>query len=227
MGTSILLVEDDPSIRELTGLALERDGFDVATAFDGAQALDVFNERPFDGVVLDVMLPSLDGIEVCRRIRDSSEVPVVMLTARTETEDVVRALEVGADDYVKKPFEIPELIARIRAALRRAQSGPVESKLELGDIEIDARAFVARKNGRPLRLTATEFRLLLELARRLGEAVTRESLLENVWGYSHLGDSRLVDMAIKRLRDKVEDDPSDPALIATIRGVGYKLQTPP
>lgn len=223
MGDAILLVEDDPSIRELTGLALERDGFDVAAAGDGAGALEMFDRGSFDGVVLDVMLPSIDGIEVCRRIRESSEVPIVMLTALTDTADVVRALAVGADDYVKKPFEMPELIARLRAVLRRAQTGPVENVLNLGDVEIDPRAFVVRKGGADLRLTATEFRLLLELAKHSGQALEREALLERVWGHGPLGDSRLVDMAIKRLRDKVEDDPSEPRLIKTVRGVGYKL----
>lgn len=226
MDDPILLVEDDASIQELTALALAQDGFDVTTASDGEEALRIFDEQSFGGAILDIMLPSLDGIEVCRKIRASSAVPVVMLTARTDTPDVVRALEAGADDYVKKPFEMPELIARLRAVLRRAQSGPVESVLALGDVEVDPRAFVARKQGKDLRLTATEFRLLLELARRPSQAFSRESLLEQVWGYTHLGDSRLVDMAIKRLRDKVEDDPSDPQLISTVRGVGYKLDPP-
>lgn len=225
MSDSILLVEDDPSIRELTGLALERDGFDVAVSADGAEALDMFEKGSFDGVILDIMLPSMDGIEVCRRVRATSEVPVVMLTALTEATDVVRALEVGADDYVKKPFEMPELIARLRAVLRRAQAVPAEMILKLGDIELDARAFVVRKDGTELRLTATEFRLLLELAKQRGTAVKREALLKEVWGYKSLGDSRLVDMAIKRLREKVEDDPSQPRLIKTVRGVGYKLDT--
>lgn len=220
----VLVVEDDASIRELTTIGLEREGFTVTAVGDGDSALNVFSDGRFGAVILDIMLPSVDGIEICKQIRATSDVPVVMLTARTDTNDVVQALESGADDYVKKPFEMPELTARLKAAVRRAQGGPSETTLRFGDVEIDPRAFVARKGDKELRLTTTEFRLLLELARHPHEALTRERLLEQVWGYTHLGDSRLVDMAIKRLRDKVEADPSEPDLIKTVRGVGYKLE---
>jgi two-component system response regulator MtrA len=147
-----------------------------------------------------------------------------MLTARTDTVDVVVGLEAGADDYVKKPFELPELIARIRSVLRRVSELPSDASVTIGDLVIDPQGFSVKKDGEDIGLTATEFRLLLQLARRPGQVFTRELLLEQVWGYRHLGDSRLVDMAIKRLRDKIEDDPSEPTLIVTVRGVGYKIE---
>jgi DNA-binding response OmpR family regulator len=171
-----------------------------------------------------VMLPSLDGFEVCREIRKDSRVPIVMLTARTDTVDIVVGLESGADDYVTKPFEMAELVARVRAVLRRSTSAPVESALSVGPLEIDPASFVARKEGMDLSLTATEFKLLLEMARRPGQVFTREMLLDRVWEYDYLGDSRLVDVAIQRLRGKIEDDPAHPALITTVRGVGYRLE---
>jgi two-component system, OmpR family, response regulator MtrA len=219
----VLLVEDDPSIREVTALGLEQSGFRVTTAADGRAGLDRFRAGSFDLVVLDVMLPELDGFGVCREIRRESSVPVVMLSARTDTVDVVVGLELGADDYVRKPFELPELVARLRAALRRDAASPDEPVLRVGDVEIDPAGFAARKDGRELPLTATEFRLLLELARRPRQVFTRELLLERVWNYDYLGDSRLVDAAIQRLRAKVEDDPKNPRLVVTVRGVGYRL----
>jgi two-component system response regulator MtrA len=171
------------------------------------------------------MLPSLGGVEVCRFIRAESTVPVVMLTAKSDTHDVVLGLEVGADDYMTKPFEMPELIARLRAVLRRTHTPQDEGKIIVGELEIDGEAFTATKGGNPLDLTTTEFRLLLELARSRGKVKSRESLLESVWDYDYLGDSRIVDMAVKRLRDKIEDDPPDPKWIVTIRGVGYKFES--
>jgi two-component system response regulator MtrA len=219
----LLLVEDDGSIREIASIGLKAAGFRVATATDGREGLAKVRAEAFDAVILDVMLPSLDGFEVCREIRKFSRVPVVMLTARTDTIDVVVGLESGADDYVKKPFELPELIARLRAVLRRtaapAEAGPVL----IGRLEIDPAGFTVRKDGVELALTATEFRLLVELSRRPGQVLTRESLLQRVWDYEYLGDSHLVDVAIGRLRAKVEDDPSHPALIKTVRGVGYRM----
>jgi two-component system, OmpR family, response regulator MtrA len=170
-----------------------------------------------------VMLPSLDGFEVCREIRKFSRVPIVMLTARTDIIDLVVGLESGADDYVKKPFELPELIARLRAVLRRAAAPAESTPLLAGRLEIDPGSFTVRKDGDDLPLTATEFRLLLELAKRPGQVFTRELLLERVWDYEYLGDSHLVDVAIQRLRAKVEEDPSRPELIKTVRGVGYRL----
>jgi len=223
MNEHLLLVEDDPSIREITALGLSAAGFRVTACGDGREGLARQRAEGFDLVLLDVMLPSLDGFEVCREIRKKSRVPIVMLTARADTVDVVVGLESGADDYVAKPFEMPELIARVRAVLRRAGAEPEETRVTFGDVEIDPAGFVARKGGRDLALTSTEFRLLLELARRPGQVFTREVLLEHVWNYDYLGDSRLVDVAVQRLRGKVEDDPANPRLITTVRGVGYRL----
>jgi two-component system response regulator MtrA len=219
----VLVVEDDASIREVTALGLRRAGLRVSTAGDGGTALATWRTQPVDLIVLDIMLPVLDGIEVCREIRRTSGVPILMLTARTDTIDVVVGLECGADDYMRKPFDLPELVARVRALLRRA-SGPSEtSVITAGPLEIDETRFTARRDGRELPLTATEFKLLLELARRPGQVFTRDVLLDRVWGHTYLGDSRLVDVAVQRLRAKVEDDPAHPSLIRTVRGAGYKL----
>jgi len=218
----VLLVEDDPSIREVTALGLEGAGFRVTTAADGREGLARFREGSFALVVLDVMLPGLDGLEVCRAIRAESRVPIVMLSARADTVDVVVGLELGADDYVTKPFELPELVARLRAALRRA-AAPDEPVLRVGDLEIEPGAFTVRRGGEEIALTATEFRLLLELARRPRQVFTRELLLQRVWGYDFLGDSRLVDVAVQRLRGKIEDDPREPRIVVTVRGGGYRL----
>lgn len=224
MNERILLVEDDPSIREVTALGLSRAGFRVSTASDGREGLERARREPFDLVILDVLLPSLDGFEVCRELRKESGVPVLMLTAKTDTVDVVVGLESGADDYVTKPFEMAELVARVRALLRRGGAAPPERVLTVGELEIDPASFTVRKRGEPVSLTATEFRLLLEMARRPGQVFTRQLLLERVWSYDYLGDSRLVDVAVQRLRAKVEDDPSRPTLITTVRGVGYRLE---
>ena len=223
MDEHVLLVEDDPSIREVASLGLEQAGFRVTATGDGRDALVRFKQGPFDLVVLDVMLPELDGFEVCREIRRESRVPIVMLSARSDTVDVVVGLELGADDYVTKPFELAELIARIKAVLRRSTAGPPEGAIAVAGLEIDPVGFSVRKGGEDVALTATEFRLLLELARRPKQVFTRELLLELVWNYDYLGDSRLVDVAVQRLRGKIEDDPAQPKLIQTVRGVGYRF----
>jgi two-component system response regulator MtrA len=219
----VLLVEDDSSIREVTTLGLEQAGYRVTASGDGREALQRFRQGTFDLVVLDVMLPSLDGLEVCREIRRESRVPIIMLSARSELHDVVVGLELGADDYVTKPFELPELVARIKAVLRRSAAAPTESVIAVDDLEIDPAAFMVRRRGDNVELTATEFRLLLELARRPKQVFTRGLLLELVWNYDYLGDSRLVDVAVQRLRAKIEDDPKQPKLIRTVRGVGYRF----
>ncbi len=224
MDARILLVEDDPSIREITALGLRGAGFAVETASDGAEGLARFRAEQPDLVLLDVMLPRLDGLEVAREIRRDSTTPIVMLTARADTLDVVVGLESGADDYVRKPFEMPELIARVRAALRRGRAVDAgePDHVRLGSLRIDVAGRTVQRDGRPIPLTRTEFDLLLELARRPGQVFTREVLLDRVWGYDFLGDSRLVDVAVGRLRAKIEDDAAAPTLILTVRGLGYK-----
>jgi len=219
----VLVVEDDPSIREVTTLGLEQAGFQVTSSGDGREGLVRFRQGSFDLVLLDVMLPSLDGFEVLREIRHDNQTPVVMLTARSDLHDVVVGLELGADDYVTKPFELPELVARIKAVLRRSTAEPGDAVIHADGLEIDPAGFTVRRGDEELELTATEFRLLLELAKRPKQVFTRELLLELVWNYDYLGDSRLVDAAVQRLRGKIEEDPKEPTLIRTVRGVGYKF----
>jgi two-component system response regulator MtrA len=233
MDARILLVEDDPSIREVTALGLQAAGFEVTTAGDGLEGLAKARAEQPDLVLLDVMLPRMDGLEVCREIRRESTVPIVMLTARGDTIDVVVGLESGADDYVTKPFEMPVLVARVRAALRRrgaqetvASPAPPPEVVRLGPLSIDVAGRTVERDGSPIPLTRTEFDVLLELARRPGQVATREQLLDGVWGYDYLGDSRLVDVAVGRLRAKVERDAAAPDLIVTVRGVGYKAVRP-
>jgi DNA-binding response OmpR family regulator len=219
----VLLVEDDASIREIASLGLEQAGVRVTSSGDGREGLLQFRQSVFDLVVLDVMLPSLDGFEVCREIRKDDQTPIVMLTARADLHDVVVGLELGADDYVTKPFELPELVARIKAVLRRSAADPGDRVIAVDGLEIDPAGFTVRRGQEEIALTATEFKLLLELARRPKQVFTRELLLELVWNYDYLGDSRLVDAAVQRLRAKIEADPKEPKLIRTVRGVGYRF----
>jgi two-component system response regulator MtrA len=222
MDARVLLVEDDPSIRETTAMGLRAAGFVVDAAANGRDGLVRFRADRPDVVVLDVMLPLMSGLEVCRLIRAESSVPVLMLTARSDTDDVVLGLEAGADDYVRKPFAMAELIARLGAALRRAQRSDAGDRLVLADLEIDPVGYSVHRDGQEIQLSNTEFRLLLELAQRPGQVFTRELLLERVWGYDYLGDSRLVDVAVQRMRAKIETDPAHPAIVVTVRGAGYK-----
>ena len=224
----MLLVEDDASLSEVVALILSAAGMDVVATGDGNEAVELARKSDFDLVVLDLMLPGRDGFEVCEAIRSWSAVPIIMLTARSEAGAIVRGLECGADDYVTKPFESAVLLARVRAILRRIAPDPAESAvLQQGDLRVDTSAFTAWKGDLELELSATEFRLLTEMVRHPGQVLTREVLLRRVWNYDYLGDSRLVDMAVKRLRDKIEEDPASPVLITTVRGVGYRFERSP
>jgi two-component system response regulator MtrA len=217
----VLVVDDDLALAEMLGIVLRNEGLDVTHVADGSEAVGIFRDARPDLVLLDVMLPGLDGMEVCRRIRAESGVPIVMLTARTDTVDVVVGLESGADDYVVKPFKPQELIARVRARLRRGDE-PAPEKLSIGDLDIDVAGHSVKRGGTTLSLTPLEFDLLVALARKPWQVFTREVLLEQVWGYRHAGDTRLVNVHVQRLRSKIEHDPEHPEIVVTVRGVGYK-----
>ena len=222
----ILIVEDDERIRSSMRLALEDEGYQVDDVANGEDAVSHFGEGHFELALIDLMLPGIDGFETCRTLRRQSTVPIIMVTARSDTHDVVAGLEAGADDYVTKPFVSKELAARIRALLRRSRtddSTPTISVLNFGDVEIEPEAGVVRRDGTEVHCTRTEFRLLCELARHPGKVLSREHLLEQVWGYDYFGDGRLVDVHVRRLRTKVEPDPATPRFILTVRGMGYKL----
>ncbi|CAN5557773.1 response regulator transcription factor [soil metagenome] len=225
MGTSILAVEDDERIRTAVRMALEDEGWEVAEADSGEDALERFADMAAAVVLIDLMLPGIEGFELCRSLRRTSDVPIIMVTARTDTHDVVAGLEAGADDYLTKPFEPKELSARIWALLRRARpSTPGNTHLRFGDLEVIPDEGVVRRDGDEVHLTKTEFRLLVELASAPGRVHSREHLLEKVWGYDYFGDGRLVDVHVRRLRTKVEADPALPRHVVPVRGLGYKLQ---
>ena len=226
MSSRILVVEDDERIRSSMRMALEDEGYDVDEAASGEDALDRFSAQPADVALIDLMLPGMDGFECCRALRRQSAVPIIIVTARTDTHDVVAGLEAGADDYVTKPFVAKELGARIRALLRRARPAEDEpTVLTFGDLELIPEQGVLRRidGGADIHCTRTEFRLLCELAANANKVLSREQLLDRVWGYDYFGDGRLVDVHIRRLRTKVEPDPALPRHILTVRGMGYKL----
>ncbi|MCY3585903.1 MAG: response regulator transcription factor [Acidimicrobiales bacterium] len=238
--TSVLVVDDEPSFTEALSVGLRREGFEVRTAADGRAALAEINEAEPDLVLLDVMLPGMSGLDVCREIRKQSRVPLIMVTARAEEIDAVVGLEVGADDYVAKPYRMRELVARMRAVLRRAseQSPPSQPsvppsqpsdllpqpQLIEGDVELDIDRHELRVRGELVTLALREFELLAYLMARAGRVVTRDSLMQNVWGYNYVGDTKTIDVHVKRLRAKIEDDPSSPQRITTIRGLGYRYE---
>jgi DNA-binding response OmpR family regulator len=225
VGTRILSVEDDERIRTAVKLALEDEGWTVDEAGSGEEAIDLFHRCVPDVVLIDIMLPGIDGFELCRTLRKSSDVPIVMVTARNDTHDVVAGLEAGADDYLTKPFAPKELSARIRALLRRIRpSATAHARLIFGDLEIIPDEGKVLRSGEELHVTKTEFRLLCELAQNPGRVFSRESLLDKVWGYDYFGDGRLVDVHVRRLRTKVEADPANPRHVVTVRGLGYRLQ---
>jgi two-component system response regulator MtrA len=218
-----MVVDDDQDLAEMLAIVLNGDGMEVDLVGRGDQVMEVFHQSPPDLVLLDLMLPGLDGIEVCKLIRAESMMPIVMLTAKGDTTDVVKGLEAGADDYIVKPFQTSELLARIKARLRRVATAPSSSsKLEFGGVSIDLVAHEVRRGEKVIALTRLEFDLLLALAREPGRVFTREALLSEVWGYRHSSDTRLVNVHIQRIRSKIEKDPNQPELVLTVRGVGYR-----
>jgi len=222
---TILLVEDDDAVREALSMVLEADGHRVHEAADGDAGMEAWRARRPELILLDAMIGQPDGFEVCRRIRTADDgVSIIMLTALSDPIDMVAGLESGADDYVTKPFDMRVLTARIKAVLRRRHTSEPPSVLSVGDLVIDEGAVRVSRGGQPLQLTPTEFRLLAELARRPGHVCSRQLLLERVWEYDHLGDSRLVDTCVQQVRSKIEIDPGSPMLLHTVRGVGYKVE---
>ncbi|MHB2023012.1 MAG: MtrAB system response regulator MtrA [Mycobacteriales bacterium] len=218
----ILVVDDDTALAEMLGIVLRAEGFEARFVTSGDEVLGAFRAFAPDLVLLDVMLPGADGIEVCRQLRAESGVPIVMLTARGDTVDVVVGLESGADDYIVKPFKPKELVARVRTRLRRRESAAGE-ELVAGDLTVDLAGHVVCRARQPINLTPLEFDLLVALARRPGQVFTREQLLEQVWGYRHVADTRLVNVHVQRLRSKIELDPEHPQILLTVRGIGYKM----
>jgi len=226
-GSRVLVVDDDAALGEMLQIVLQASGFETSWVGRGDEALDEFKRFKPDLVLLDLMLPGRDGVDVCRDLRATSHVPIVMLTAKSDTHDVVEGLEAGADDYVAKPFKTQELLARVKTRLRRsAHDEDDPSILRIGDITIDVEAHTVHSGDRPVSLTPLEFDLLLALARKPRQAFTRELLLQEVWGYRHPGDTRLVNVHVQRLRSKIEKDPERPEIIVTVRGIGYRAGTP-
>ncbi len=225
MKSRVLVVDDDPALAEMLTIVLRGEGFDTAVVGDGTRALPAVRELRPDVVLLDLMLPGMNGIDVCRAIRSESGVPIVMLTAKSDTVDIVLGLESGADDYIVKPFKPKELVARVRARVRRTETEPAE-QLSIGDVTIDVPAHQVERAGKAIALTPLEFDLLVALARKPRQVFTREVLLEQVWGYRHAADTRLVNVHVQRLRSKVERDPEHPEVVLTVRGVGYKAGPP-
>ncbi len=224
----ILLVDDEESVQKLLTYPLQKDGYDVVVAGDGQEALQLFSDSDFDLVVLDIMLPKMDGLDVCRRLRETSSVPIVMLTAKDEEVDKVLGLELGADDYITKPFSMREFRSRVKAALRRAEMSPqdTESKrpLEVNDLKIDFAKRTVTVREAPVQLTYVEFEILAKLASHPGRVFTRTGLLDQIWGDSAYRDPRTVDVHIRHLREKIEEDPREPNYIFTVRGVGYSFR---
>ena len=230
-GKKILIIEDEVSISDIVKFNLVKEGYEVETAYDGEEGLRKALGADFDLILLDIMLPHVDGFQVCRKVRETSSVPIIMVTAKEEEVDKVLGLELGADDYLTKPFGMRELIARVKANIRRTEfmsdSGDGGSKVSnYGNITIDMTKYEIRKNDKPLELTLREFELLKYLAEQENQVFSREQLLEEVWGYEYYGDIRTVDVTIRRLREKVEDDPSEPKYIRTKRGIGYYFRRP-
>lgn len=221
MPAKILVVDDDSAIAEMLMIVLEGEGFDTVVVGDGIEAVAAARAEDPDLILLDVMLPGMNGIDVCRAVREESVVPIVMLTARTDTVDVVLGLESGADDYINKPFKPKELVARVRARLRRTPDEPA-TNLTIVDLEVDVAGHQVTRDGEPINLTPIEFDLLVTLGSKPGQVFSREELLEQVWGYRKSNDTRLVNVHIQRLRSKIERDPDDPQIILTVRGIGYK-----
>jgi two-component system response regulator MtrA len=224
MNARILVVDDDTALAEMIGIVLRTEGFEPFFSADGGDAVEMFRRTKPDLVLLDLMLPGIDGIEVCSRIREESGVPIIMLTAKSDTADVVKGLESGADDYVVKPFNPKELVARIRTRLRPAPESPAEM-LQVGDLVLDIAGHEVRRGDNRINLTPLEFELLLALAMKPQQVFTREMLLEQVWGYHYKADTRLVNVHVQRLRAKVEHDPDNPRIVMTVRGVGYRAGT--
>lgn len=232
MSAKVFVVEDEKPIADIIKFNLEKEGYSVECIYDGDEAIKKTLSEPPDIMLLDLMLPGADGIEVCRRIRQRYSFPIIMLTAKDSELDKVLGLEIGADDYVTKPFSNRELLARIKANLRRTQKPPSEevekntAALVIGDLSIDANTFVVTKRGQTIDLTHREFELLLYLSKHVNQVLTREHLLQSVWGYDYFGDVRTVDVTVRRLREKIEDDPGAPKYIITRRGIGYTMRDP-